>query len=87
MVPVIRQGWPNYGRPISLIQPAKYLAYFFQAPRFRLWTALAAACHISDTVPGSPVPGSREFGPRVNKFGHPWLHVKYKNTFGYIYNL
>jgi len=37
---IIGQGWPNYGPPTSLIRPAKYLAHLFQAPRFRLWTAV-----------------------------------------------
>jgi len=43
---IVTQGWPNYGpraaygRPTSLFRPAKYLADFFQAPRFRLWTAV-----------------------------------------------
>jgi len=42
----VEQGWPNNcwraasGPPTSLIRPAKYFAHFFQAPRFRLWTAV-----------------------------------------------
>jgi len=36
----LHQRWPNYGPPTSLIRPAKYLAYFFQVPRFRLPTAV-----------------------------------------------
>jgi len=40
------QEWPNYSLraasnpPASLILPAKYLAHFYQAPRFQLWTAV-----------------------------------------------
>jgi len=41
----LAHGWPNYdplaafGPPTSLIQPAKYLAHFIQAPRSN-WTAV-----------------------------------------------
>jgi len=27
---IVRQGWPSYGPPTSLIRPAKYLAQFFK---------------------------------------------------------
>ena len=46
MPQTIKQGWPNSGsrvasvRLTSLILPAKYLAHFFHAPHFRLWTAV-----------------------------------------------
>jgi len=42
----LHQRWPNYGPwaasglPTSLIGPAKYLAKFFQVPRFRQSTAV-----------------------------------------------
>ena len=41
----LNKGWPKYVPravsfpPTSLIRPAKYLEHFFQAPRFRVWTA------------------------------------------------
>jgi len=42
----LHQRWPNYGPraasgpPTSLMRPVKYLANFFQVPRFRLSTAV-----------------------------------------------
>jgi len=51
----------------------------FQAPRFRLWTAvqhrIGCCLFLVDVAlyPALQWPGSRQLGPRVKTFGHPWI--------------
>ena len=75
----LHQWWRNYGPPISLIRPAKYLAHFFQVPHFRLdssATALTAACHVNHTVSGPPVARQSRIRPSGKRV---WFSLVYMN--------
>jgi len=66
--------------PADQFNPVRQtLCTTFQAPRFRVWTAVQyrTGCCLSFVdfalCPVPQWPGSREFGPRVETFGNPWI--------------
>jgi len=71
----LRQGWPNYGPLTILFWPPKYLARFFQAPHFRLWTAVPQHWLLTVTSIALYPPVDRQSRIRPKTFGHTWFKV------------